>query len=118
MRRRDFLVGGMAYRAALLACCKPAMASALPQKIVDVHCHIFNSQDLPMVDFIDKSLVRNAPNEAKISPYIPLIDVMLKDIATRLRDSTGDENKYLDSIDIGGTRRDRKATSIKANSGS
>ena len=53
-----------------------------------------------MVDFIDKSLVRNAPNEAKISPYVPLIDAMLKDIATRLRDSTGDENKYLDLIDV------------------
>src|SRR4029077_2616515 len=101
MRRRDFLAGGMAYPAAL-ACCKPAMASALPQKIVDVHCHIFNSQDLPMVDFIDKSLVRNAPNEAKISPYIPLIDAILKDLAPRVRDSTGDENKYLDSIDVDG----------------
>jgi predicted TIM-barrel fold metal-dependent hydrolase len=116
MRRRDFLVGGMAYPAAL-ACCKPAMASPLPQKIVDVHCHIFNSQDLPMVDFIDKSLVRNAPNEAKISPYIPLIDVMLKDIATRLRDSTGDENKYLDSIDVEGhkarSQRDIEKSELK-----
>ena len=103
MRRRDFLTGGMAFPiTAALSRLTPTLASPLPQKIVDVHCHIFNSQDLPMVDFIEKSFIRNSVSEEKIAPYAPLIDAILRDIATQLRDSTGDENKYLDSIDIDG----------------
>jgi predicted TIM-barrel fold metal-dependent hydrolase len=97
MRRRDVLIGGMAYpAAAVLSRLTPALASPLPQKIIDVHCHIFNSQDLPMVDFIEKSFIGNNVSQQKIAPYAPLIDAVLKDLAARLRASTGDENKYLD----------------------
>lgn len=105
MRRRDFLAGGIAFPVtAALSCLTPPLASSLPDKIIDVHCHVFNSQDLPMVDFIEKSFIRNAVKEEELAPYAPLIDAILKDIAKRLRDSTGDENKYLDAIDIDGQK--------------
>jgi hypothetical protein len=93
MRRRDFLIGGMAYPAATaLSRVTPATASPLPQKIVDVHCHIFNSLDLPMVEFIDKAYLRNAVSDPTVAPYTPLIDAILADLSKRLRAETKDDN--------------------------
>jgi len=93
MRRRDFLISGMAYPAATaLSRVTPAMASPLPQKIVDVHCHIFNSLDLPMVEFIDKAYLRNAVSDPTVAPYTPLIDAILADLSKRLRTETKDDN--------------------------
>lgn len=93
MRRRDFLISGMAYPTAIaLSGVTPARASPLPQKIVDVHCHIFNSLDLPMVEFIDTAYLRNAVSNPTVGPYTPLIDAILADLSKRLRTQTKDDN--------------------------
>ena len=93
MRRRDFIIGGIACpTVSALARIAPASASALPQKIIDVHCHIFNSLDLPMQEFIDKAYLRNAVSDPTIAPYTPLIDAILSDLSKRLRAETKDDN--------------------------
>src|SRR3974390_2764205 len=98
MLRRDFLAGGGSF--VLAASADPRLGFCqtgyLPEKIVDVHCHVFNADDLPMVDFIEKSIIRTTLERNK--DYAPVIDSILKDVARRLRDATKDEERYLDEI--------------------
>jgi predicted TIM-barrel fold metal-dependent hydrolase len=95
MRRRDFIINGIAYpTAAALSRITSASASPLPPKIVDAHCHIFNSRDLPMVEFIDKAYLRSALTDQKIKPYAPLLDAILSDLAKRLRDNPVGEDSH------------------------
>lgn len=100
MLRRDFLAGSGALALAGLA--HPRLASGqttyLPEKIIDVHCHVFNADDLPMVDFLEKSVAREYLDNTKAKPYVPVADAILKDIARQLRRVTKNEEKYLDEV--------------------
>jgi hypothetical protein len=100
MDRRTLLLGGLALSASTVL---PRLASAqqpaqLPAKIVDVHCHIFNADDLPMVEFVEKSFVRASFGQKKVDPYAPILNGVLRDLSKRLTDGARDEDKYLDAI--------------------
>src|SRR6185437_2101845 len=101
MRRRHLLLGGLAVSASTTLSrfvAAQTLAAHLPAKIVDVHCHVFNADDLPMVEFIDKAFLRATFHKKKYAPYAPVIDAVLKDLAKRLNGAAGDEGKYLDAI--------------------
>ena len=99
MLRRDFLAGSSSFVLAASACPYVAFGQTeyLPAKIVDVHCHVFNADDLPMVDFIEKSII-HITFDQKARSYAPVVDTILKDIARRLQHATKDEERYLDEI--------------------
>lgn len=99
MNRREILQGSVA--AAATAAFWPAVSrgqSVAPPRLIDVHCHIFNADDLPMVDFIEKSIIGATLRNQKIKPFVPVIDVILQDMARRLRYAARNENRYLDAI--------------------
>jgi hypothetical protein len=99
MLRRNFLAGSGSLVLAGLALPRLAFGQTnVPAKIIDVHCHVFNAYDLPMVDFIEKSVARTALDNKKAKPYAPVVDTVLKDVARRLQRSAKNEERYLDEI--------------------
>ena len=100
MRRRDFIAGCGSLSLAGLGLPRLAFGQNgyVPDKIIDVHCHVFNADDLPMVDFIEKAIIRTFLQDKKAEPYAPVVDAILKDIAHRLRRAAKNEDKYLDEI--------------------
>jgi predicted TIM-barrel fold metal-dependent hydrolase len=100
MLRRDFLAGGgsLIFAGSVHPRLAFGQTTYLPAKIIDVHCHVFNAYDLPMVDFIDKSMIRAAFDDKKAKPYEPVVDSILKDVAGRLQRAAKNEDKYLDEI--------------------
>src|SRR5262245_50687097 len=99
MLRRDFLAGSGSLVFAGL--CPPLAfgdTQFLPAKIIDVHCHVFNADDLPIADFIEKTSARTFLNTKEVKPYSPLIDLMVVDIAKRLQDEAKNEEHFLDVI--------------------
>ncbi len=100
LRRREFLAGcGSLSLAGLMP---PGLAfgqaTYVPDKIIDVHCHVFNADDLPIEKFIENAIIRTALEKKEAAPYAPVVDAILKDIARRLRRAAKDEDKYLDEI--------------------
>jgi len=60
MRRREFVAGGIALAAGKTTLAPLAWAqSAAPRidRIIDVHCHVFNAADLPIEGFARRILV-------------------------------------------------------------
>ncbi|HLH89669.1 MAG TPA: hypothetical protein VKX28_14545 [Xanthobacteraceae bacterium] len=56
MRRRDFIVGGLAIAGQTVV---PARAARAPiRRLIDAHCHLFNARDLPIEGFTKKVLRR------------------------------------------------------------
>jgi predicted TIM-barrel fold metal-dependent hydrolase len=99
MLRRDFLAGsGSPVFAGLSTPLAFGDTQFFPEKIIDVHCHVFNADDLPIADFIEKTSARTFLNTKEATPYAPLIDLMLVDIAKRLQDEAKDEEHFLDVI--------------------
>ena len=100
MLRRDFLAGGSSLIFAGSAHPRLAFGQTgyLPAKIIDVHCHVFNADDLPMVDFMEKSIVRANLDNRRAKPYAPVVNSILKDVARRLRRAAKNEESYLDEI--------------------
>ena len=74
MLRRDFFAGIGSL--ILAGWARPRLAFGqtiyVPAKIIDVHCHVFNADDLPMVDFIEKSVARTALDNKKAKLIPPL----------------------------------------------
>lgn len=76
MLRRDFLAGSGSLVLAGLAHPQlaPGQTAYVPAKIIDVHCHVFNADDLPIVDFIEKSVIRPFLHNQTAKPYAPVVD--------------------------------------------
>jgi predicted TIM-barrel fold metal-dependent hydrolase len=107
MRRRDFLVGSLAALTNIYALPKMALAvgSPLPSKIIDVHCHIFNARDIPMVDFVEKAFVNTHPEiKRQVGPYEDLLDFVLHDLAKWLRTKAFTAKTEIKQIDDNKTR--------------
>jgi predicted TIM-barrel fold metal-dependent hydrolase len=116
MRRRDFLLSSLAALANIYALPKTALAAgpALPSKVIDVHCHIFNARDLPIVDFVEKAFVNTHPEIKKqVGPYEDLLDFVLHDLAKWLRTKAFTANAEIKQID-NHKKRDTEDESIKA----
>ena len=63
MKRRDFMFGGAAaVGAAQLPFFTIGAAAAVPSRLIDAHCHIFNADDLPVVGFIEKVVLTGHPD--------------------------------------------------------
>ena len=93
MLRRDFLTGSGSLVLAGLPHPRLALGQTryLPAKIIDVHCHVFNADDLPIVEFTEKSIARAFLDKKQVKPIAPVIDSIVKDIAGRLE--RGAKNK-------------------------
>jgi predicted TIM-barrel fold metal-dependent hydrolase len=100
MLRRDFLAGSGSLVLAGLSQPRFAFGQTqyLPTKIIDVHCHVFNADDLPIVEFTEKSIARTVINKKQVKPYAPVIDSLVRDIAKRLERGAKNEEHYLDEI--------------------
>ena len=100
MLRRNFLAGSGSLVLAGLSHPRLALGQTryLPAKIIDMHCHVFNGDDLPIVDFTEKSIARTVLNKKQVKPYAPVIDALVKDIAGRLERGAKNEERYLDEI--------------------
>jgi predicted TIM-barrel fold metal-dependent hydrolase len=128
MRRRDFLTGGVAFAAGsgpmsewTLAQNKPAAAI---DRIIDVHCHIFNADDLPVQGFIRKVVVprfaRTNQLVATFQGYPGALEALVRALAVQMRTgapkSTA-ELAMLDAIDAGSRKKPtsewRKGEDIK-----
>ena len=100
MLRRDFLTGSGSLVVAGLSRPRLALGQTryLPAKIIDVHCHVFNADDLPIVEFTEKSIARAFLDKKQVKPIAPVIDSIVKDIAGRLERGAKNEERYLDEI--------------------
>lgn len=100
MRRREFVIGSGALSLAGAMPFRSATAQSgyVPDKIIDVHCHVFNADDLPLVDFIEKVFARTFLEKKDGKPYAPVAHAVLLDIAGRLQQGANDEGKQLDRV--------------------
>src|SRR5262249_47324436 len=100
MLRRDFLAGSGSLMLAGLSHPRLAFGDSqyVPTKFIDIHCHVFNAKDIPVVDFIEKSFARDVFDNKKPKPYAPVVDRILKDVVSLLQRAVKDEEQYLDEI--------------------
>jgi hypothetical protein len=70
MRRREFVIGGLAVGAngAAISGSATAQSDPIPKidRIIDAHCHIFNADDLPIEGFVTKIVVPRAARSNEI----------------------------------------------------
>ena len=80
--RRGFLTGGAAVALLTSACGQrlPAIAVPVPDRAIDIHAHIFNAKDVPLIGFLTQIYMRpaDAPVEAsEIEGLLKLIKFIL-----------------------------------------
>jgi predicted TIM-barrel fold metal-dependent hydrolase len=121
MDRRSFL-SSCAYLAAAntFPLSAPALTEPSPQQVVDVHCHVFNADDLPIVEFIDKVVIPGQPElQGYATDYGHPIRFLVKFLAEWVRNNSklaSDEIRLLDRIANGtaGPARDIASDETKA----
>src|SRR5262245_55394574 len=107
MRRRDFLQGGTS--AALIAGTplSAQMAAAAPtnRTMIDIHCHVFNGDDLPIEKFVEDVVIRSNPGFSRYATrYGNAIHFLVGFAAEWLRKHAPDatrESELLDRIGQG-----------------
>jgi predicted TIM-barrel fold metal-dependent hydrolase len=106
MYRRDFLLGSGALAISAVTQARPTLAQAgAPPAIIDVHCHIFNADDLPIIGFVERVVV---PSREEFKNYETryghVIRFLVRYLAGWMRSnapSAADEIALLDRIKAG-----------------
>ena len=81
--RRNFLTSGAAGAALLASACGqrlPSIAVPVPDRAIDIHAHIFNAKDVPLIGFLTQIYMRpaDAPVEtSEIEGLLKLIKFIL-----------------------------------------
>lgn len=99
--RRDFIKQGLAS----VALANPLLASmraegATVSKIVDAHCHIFNGDDLPIVQFIEKvALPQQSEFKQYATKYGHAIRFVVRFMAKWIRKNAPSADQEVDLLD-------------------
>jgi predicted TIM-barrel fold metal-dependent hydrolase len=103
MNRREILLGVAVAAVDALPLFQPALAE-VPARIIDAHCHIFNADDLPIVEFVEKAIISNdSAYREQFRKFGEAADFFIRYLADWLRGkafSAHDELKYLDAVAI------------------
>src|SRR6266566_2921065 len=105
MRRRDFVVGGIALagKAALPASGWAQSAAPRIDRIIDVHCHIFNAADLPIEGFARKIMVPKTAHTsellARFAEYPGALEALVHAIAVQVKRGAPKSQEEIDAID-------------------
>src|SRR5262245_48601118 len=93
MRRREVLAGGIALEAGAAALPARSAAEAVAarriERIIDVHCHIFNAADLPIEGFARKIMVPKTVHTsellARFAEYPGALEALVHAIAIQVK---------------------------------
>jgi hypothetical protein len=106
MRRREFVAGGIALAAGKTTLASLAWAqSAAPRidRIIDVHCHVFNAADLPIEGFARRILVPKSvqTNElvARFADYPGALEALVHALTVQVKRGAPDMQTEIDRID-------------------
>ena len=106
MRRREFVAGGIALAAGKTTLAPLAWAqSAAPRidRIIDVHCHVFNAADLPIEGFARRILVPKSvqTNElvARFADYPGALEALVHALTVQVKRGAPDMQTEIDTID-------------------
>jgi len=106
MRRREFVAGGIALAAGKTTLAPLAWAqSAAPRidRIIDVHCHVFNAADLPIEGFARRILVPKSvqTNElvAWFADYPGALEALVHALTVQVKRGAPDMQTEIDTID-------------------
>jgi hypothetical protein len=106
MRRREFVAGGIALAAGKTTLAPLSWAqSAAPRidRIIDVHCHIFNAADLPIEGFARRILVPKSvqTNElvARFADYPGALEALVHALTVQVKRGAPDMQTEIDTID-------------------
>lgn len=118
MRRREFLVGCGSLSVSGLSWANSALGqtSTVPEKFIDAHCHIFNADDLPIIEFIERVVLPQREEFREYSTkYGHAVRFFVRKLADWMKEnapSAEDEIVLLDKIK-NGTARARTSAEIR-----
>jgi predicted TIM-barrel fold metal-dependent hydrolase len=116
MRRRDFVVGGIALagKAALPASGWAQSAAPRIDRIIDAHCHIFNAADLPIEGFAKKIMVPRSVQSselvARFADYPGALEALVHAITVQVKRAAPDMQTEIGTIDEFESEPEKKPT--------
>ena len=107
MRRRDFIAGGAALAAGGAAIPQTALAQApgVPtvDRIIDVHCHVFNADDVPIEGYAKHIIVpmvaRSNQLMARFQDYPGALQALVHALAKQMKEGAPDGNAEIRRLD-------------------
>jgi predicted TIM-barrel fold metal-dependent hydrolase len=107
MRRREFVAGGIALAAGAAALPARTAAESVAvrriERIIDVHCHIFNAADLPIEGFARKIMVPKTVHTsellARFAEYPGALEALVHAIAVQVKRGAPNSQDEIDAVD-------------------
>lgn len=105
MRRRDFVTGTLALAAgqtAIPTYAWPEPAAARLDRMIDVHCHVFNANDLPIEGFAKKVILPQAARSnqlvARFQEYPGALVALVRALTIQVKRGAPDRQSEIDKI--------------------
>src|SRR5262245_29715185 len=107
MRRREFVAGGIALAAGAAALPARGAVESAParriERIIDVHCHVFNAADPPIEGFARKIMVPTTAHTsellARFAEYPGALEALVHAISVQVKRGAPKSQEGIDAID-------------------